>query len=314
MSRNVKLILLIFGAIALLFFMFKDIIMGGSVVNNSRAESFVVPDKKEEQKSREELYRERRLAQGRDISKSQSIEDLFETQSNIKENPINEEQSLQQQSVIRTAPTTSSSQNTSRTTQVVAVAQEPIRTTEQPLEQTVENNHSVTTQNSNNNRGQNIPFGSATQVVTNDKLSFSATVFNDQTITRQGTVRIRNMEAFTIDGVQVPRNTIIPAIASVGNNVVNLSIRNFVYNGKSLNINAVAYTAEGEGVLFESSEARKNVKSGTGSLVGVVVGEATNNSAVGNVVGSTINNTTRSAINEQPVLLPDGFKITFIQR
>lgn len=106
--------------------------------------------------------------------------------------------------------------------------------------------------------------------------SIRACVDRTQVIRDGGTVRLRLLDAVRIDGVTIPRNTVIFASASVAGRRLQLAVTSVEHTGNIFPVEAVAYDLDGQpGLNVPDSRERKALKEALAS-VGQTAGMSVN--------------------------------------
>jgi len=150
-------------------------------------------------------------------------------------------------------------------------------------------------------------------------VKFRARIFEDVSIIGNSNVRVRVIDEFTYNGCLVRRNTILPAVAQRGSNVVTVQIQNMVACGNRVTVNIQGYSLDGTlGLPVREDEAAEvGVREGGNAAVSGVADAVSSRSAgvlgvVGRAVSSGISSGTRASQQVKPVLLEEGRELLFI--
>ena len=155
--------------------------------------------------------------------------------------------------------------------------------------------------------------------ISTDANTIRAIVHGEQkNITTSSQVKLRLLDPVNIDGVQVPRNTIVYGKASFSDNRMTVTIDNIRYADNLLPFKAEIYDMDGFRGLYVpdniTNETKKDASSGTISRTTVVGGPTSAtptglmNSAI-NATNSAIQSATKKRIKEAKVDLPANYKI-----
>jgi hypothetical protein len=146
---------------------------------------------------------------------------------------------------------------------------------------------------------------------------FSAVVLGEQNVSTGDMVRVRLVEAVSIDGVELPRNTIFRAKVSLGADRLMLEAKSIPLNGKPVPVNFEAFDPADMNKGLSLPDASLNQQKGQGqeNVTATAINTLTNSlSALSGIgVGQVVNegvNLARSKNNK--TFIRDGQKIIFI--
>lgn len=153
-----------------------------------------------------------------------------------------------------------------------------------------------------------------------DKSSIRAVIHGEQKdITTASQVRIRLLDNVNVNGLTIPKNTMVYAKASFSSNRIHLNIESITYNSNVYPFDAVIYDLDGfEGLYVPDNavnEAGKQTTSGvvSGSGVGITTTQRAVTSLITNTT-SAIKNATNNKIKETKVTLPSNYKLIIKQK
>jgi len=159
----------------------------------------------------------------------------------------------------------------------------------------------------------------AQQPMGGSSVKFRARIFEDVSITSSSNVRVRVLEDFTYNGCTVKRNTLLPAVAQRGNNVVTMSIQSMVACGNRMVVNINGYSLDGTLGLpvREDNAAETGVREGGNAAISGAAGSVATRATgvlgiVGSAVASGVSSGTRASQQAKPVLLEEGRELLFI--
>ena len=137
----------------------------------------------------------------------------------------------------------------------------------------------------------------------NTSTTINVMVNEKQQVKNGSTLRMIATEDFYLDGVKIPKNTIIAGVANMANQRVNISVPSILFNGKLFNVNYTVYDA-GDGI------AGINVP----DLVIHDLAQEEANSTVSSVkintpVVSVPINTSRKAISDNTATITDKYRL-----
>lgn len=145
---------------------------------------------------------------------------------------------------------------------------------------------------------------------TNTKTSniISAVIHNgDKSVKSGSTVRLRLVENCTINGTEIPKNTMISGIASLSNERIKITVSSIKYNNEIFPCKLTVYDNDGiEGIFIPggiTQETKESVSSSTASEVGKHIP----------LVGGVASDVFKKTVKEPSALIYDNHKITLRQ-
>jgi hypothetical protein len=153
-----------------------------------------------------------------------------------------------------------------------------------------------------------------------DPNTIRAVIHGEQkNITTASQVKLRLLDPISIDGVLVPRNTIVYGKASFSDNRMSVTIDNVRYGTNLLPFVAEIYDMDGFKGLYVpdniTNDAKKDASSGTVSRTNVISGTSTGiiNTAI-SATNNAIKSVTEKKIREVKVDLPANYKLLIKMR
>lgn len=153
-----------------------------------------------------------------------------------------------------------------------------------------------------------------------DKSSIRAVIHGEQKdITTASQVRIRLLDNVVVNGLTIPKNTMVYAKASFSSNRIHLNIESITYNNNVYPFDAMIYDLDGfEGLYVPDNAVNDAGKETTsGAVSGAGVGITTTQRAVTSLITNTtsaIKNAASGKIRETKVTLPSNYKLIIKQK
>ena len=292
-------------AIVLLFYFRPNQAQGEQVEQQSANPFFVAPENTttEESKSNIDLYKEGKQKQNTENTFGGALDFDTKQVSQSDSNSIVEEKVINQQNA--SIPTTtkksyvsSNSNNSSSykktSTQNKQVAQEPVQ--QQP-----------TSTARRRDAASGGSYGSSNKSTGKTSGIIQAVIHNgNKTVKSGSTVRLRTTEVCTINGIEIPNNTVISGIAQLSGERAKISVTSIKYNGELLPCKFTIYDNDGIEGLFVPGGVNQEIKESTANSA---VNEGATHFSVP-VIGSVSTNAFKKKMQDPSVLIYDNHKVT----
>ncbi|MBE7443018.1 MAG: conjugative transposon protein TraM [Flavobacteriales bacterium] len=128
----------------------------------------------------------------------------------------------------------------------------------------------------------------------------------NKTVKSGSTVRLRTTEACTINGIEIPTNTVISGIAQLSGERAKISVTSIKYNGELLPCKFTIYDNDGIEGLFVPGGVNQEIKESTANSA---VNEGATHFSVP-VIGSVSTNAFKKKMQDPSVLIYDNHKVT----
>lgn len=128
----------------------------------------------------------------------------------------------------------------------------------------------------------------------------------NKTVKSGSTVRLRTTEVCTINGIEIPNNTVISGIAQLSGERAKISITSIKYNGELLPCKFTIYDNDGIEGLFVPGGVNQEIKESTANSA---VSEGATHFSIP-VIGSVSTNAFKKKMQDPSVLIYDNHKVT----
>lgn len=267
---------------------------------------FVAPENTstEEKKSNIDLYKESKQKQNSGNNTFGGALDFDTKQASTDTAFPPEEKVIQQQN--NTIPTTtkksyiasSSTSNSSykKPTTITKQVVEPVQQQQQPPTSARRRDAASGGSYSSNNKSTGKTTGIIQAVIHN----------GNKTVKSGSTVRLRTTEACSINGVEIPTNTVISGIAQLSGERAKITVTSIKYNGELLPCKFSIYDNDGIEGLFVPGGVNQEIKESTANSA---VNEGATHFSVP-VIGSVSTNAFKKKMQDPSVLIYDNHKVT----
>lgn len=128
----------------------------------------------------------------------------------------------------------------------------------------------------------------------------------NKTVKSGSTVRLRTTEVCTINGIEIPNNTVISGIAQLSGERAKISVTSIKYNGELLPCKFTIYDNDGIEGLFVPGGVNQEIKESTANSA---VNEGATHFSIP-VIGSVSTNAFKKKMQDPSVLIYDNHKVT----